>query len=53
MTHPAHVALVSGASRGIGEAVARALAAQGLRVAVAARDAAALERLAEEIDRII
>jgi NAD(P)-dependent dehydrogenase (short-subunit alcohol dehydrogenase family) len=49
MTHPAHVALVSGASRGIGEAVARALATQGLRVAVAARDAAALERLAEEI----
>ncbi|MFZ4737252.1 MAG: SDR family NAD(P)-dependent oxidoreductase [Bradymonadia bacterium] len=47
MTHP--VVLVSGASRGIGEAVARALAARGHRVALAARDAAALERIAAEI----
>ena len=47
MTNP--VALVSGASRGIGEAVARGLAARGHRVALAARDAVALERIAAEI----
>lgn len=44
------VALVTGASRGIGYGVAKALAAQGAKVAVAARDAAELEALAKEID---
>lgn len=44
------VALVTGASRGIGYGVAKALAAQGAKVAVAARDAAELESLAKEID---
>ncbi len=43
------VALITGASSGIGEATARALAAQGAKVAVAARRLERLERLATEI----
>jgi NADP-dependent 3-hydroxy acid dehydrogenase YdfG len=43
------VALVTGASSGIGEATARSLAANGAKVAVAARRLERLERLAEEI----
>lgn len=43
------VALVTGASKGIGYGVARAMGAAGARVAVAARDVAALGALAEEI----
>jgi NADP-dependent 3-hydroxy acid dehydrogenase YdfG len=45
------VALITGASSGIGEATARALAAQGAKVAVAARRLERLERLASEIGR--
>ena len=43
------VALITGASSGIGEATARALAARGAKVAVAARRLERLERLASEI----
>jgi 3-oxoacyl-[acyl-carrier protein] reductase len=41
--------LVTGASSGIGRAVAAALAAEGAFVAIAARDASALETLSHEI----
>ena len=44
-----HVALVTGASRGIGEAIARRIAAEGATVLVAARDAARCKRVAEDI----
>jgi 3-oxoacyl-[acyl-carrier protein] reductase len=43
--------LVTGASTGIGRAIAVCLAAEGARLAVAARDPRALESLAEEITR--
>lgn len=43
------VALVTGASSGIGEAIARGLAGAGLRVAVAARRMERLEKLVQEL----
>jgi NAD(P)-dependent dehydrogenase (short-subunit alcohol dehydrogenase family) len=43
------VALITGASRGIGAAIAREFHAAGARVVVTARDAEALEALAEEL----
>ena len=43
------VAIVTGASRGIGAAVARAFRSAGARVAITARDAEALDRLADEL----
>lgn len=43
------VALVTGASRGIGRAIAAALAAEGARVAVAARSAVGVASVAEAI----
>lgn len=45
------VALVTGASRGIGAATARELARAGARVALLARSSEALHRLAEEVGR--
>jgi NAD(P)-dependent dehydrogenase (short-subunit alcohol dehydrogenase family) len=43
------VAVVTGASRGIGAAVARAFSQAGAAVALAARDGAALDRLSDEL----
>ncbi|HVQ54852.1 MAG TPA: SDR family NAD(P)-dependent oxidoreductase, partial [Thermoanaerobaculia bacterium] len=43
------IALVTGASRGIGEAITRRLAAEGAYVLAAARSADALERVVGEI----
>jgi 3-oxoacyl-[acyl-carrier protein] reductase len=43
------VALVAGASRGLGFAVAQALAAEGARVSIASRDQAAIEDAARRI----
>ncbi len=48
-THQGRVALVTGASSGLGADFARLLAGAGARVVLAARRIAALEKLAEEI----
>ena len=45
------VAMVSGASKGIGRAIARALAAEGARLSLAARSEALLRELAAEVER--
>jgi NAD(P)-dependent dehydrogenase (short-subunit alcohol dehydrogenase family) len=42
-------AVVTGASRGIGSAIARALAADGARVSLLARDGEGLDRLAQQL----
>ena len=44
-------AIVTGASRGIGRAIAEALAAEGARVALCARGTPALEAAAERVRR--
>ena len=45
------IAIVTGASKGIGYGLAQALAAAGAKVAVMARSKASLDRLVEEISR--
>ena len=42
-------ALITGASRGLGEALARALAARGVKLALVGREAGPLEKVAREI----
>src|SRR5262245_44993618 len=50
MSHPSnrrtHIALITGASRGLGEVVARLLASRGYDLVIGARDSAALDRAA-------
>lgn len=46
------VALVTGGSRGIGAAIARKLASQGMRVAIVGRSRAGLESVANEIGAV-
>lgn len=46
-----HTALVTGASQGIGRATAKGLAAQGVRVAMAARRTSTLDEVAAEIEK--
>src|SRR5262245_33853628 len=43
------VAVVTGASRGIGRAIARGLAAEGCRVVIGARGATALQGVVDEV----
>jgi len=45
------IAMVGGASKGLGFAVARALAAEGARVSIASRDAEAIKRAANTIEQ--
>ena len=45
------VALVAGASKGLGYGVARALAAEGARVSISSRDDAAIRDAASRIER--
>lgn len=50
MTSPAPIALVTGASRGIGLAIATALAKNGYRTALTARDGMRLEAAARDLE---
>lgn len=48
---PARTALVTGAGRGLGAVLARALAAQGIAVGLLGRDRGALETVAADVER--
>ena len=48
---PTRIALITGASRGIGEASARLMAANGRHVVLAARSLDALEAIANDIEK--
>lgn len=52
MTTEGAVVVVTGASRGIGRAIALDCAAYGMRLVLTARDAAALDQIADECTRI-
>lgn len=52
MTRAGKTALVTGGGRGIGEAIARRLAADGFRVVVCGRSEAPLEHVAKEIEGV-
>src|SRR4051794_16592765 len=45
------IAVVTGAARGIGEAIGKQLASMGATVVLAARDTAQLQRVRQEIER--
>ena len=45
------VAVVTGATKGIGHGIARALAAQGAKVVIASRDADACREVASALDK--
>lgn len=48
-----HVALITGASKGFGRALAFALAREGISLAIDARDAGPLERVARELAELV
>ena len=47
-----HVALITGATRGIGLAIARSLATKGCNLIVTGRDHSALDRISRELSRL-
>jgi NAD(P)-dependent dehydrogenase (short-subunit alcohol dehydrogenase family) len=48
-----HTAIITGASRGLGLALARALSERGWRLAIDGRDSAALQAAARELDDVV
>jgi NAD(P)-dependent dehydrogenase (short-subunit alcohol dehydrogenase family) len=49
LTHSNRTALITGASRGLGEVIARVLAGRGYDLVLGARDSAALDRVAQSL----
>jgi NAD(P)-dependent dehydrogenase (short-subunit alcohol dehydrogenase family) len=52
MTSDTHVAIITGASKGLGREIARLYAARGFKLTLAARGDAALDEIAAELSRI-